>query len=629
MITEQNILNQLSHLANRRSVGDLSCRLDSLKHAAYQYQVSHCVHQHDLPVCDCYGNQRVISVPCGKCYHCRSTLQNEWVTRMYYETKAHKYCYFISLDYKPFKRLQDIPEQLRNAYYMRDRHNFRGSDGYHPTLLRIEHFQMFIKHLRDDARSAGKDFKSLTYYATGELGKRFGRPHFHIVLWSDYPVTLQDVYKAWSTRSGRKHMVSVPIGYHIDFNDLNANGTLSGSAMLDGKKRSARFCFKYVCKYVNKAETANLTRLQMAYDSIQSLKTYYHEFYVKHANSLELTTDRLSDLKMALDVCSGKRISQRLTDVRYPEFHRFMQESYNAHRIDNDDCMIYENYINYEKYPNLPNIEKMFDLSFEEFSRLFRPFTTCSRARGIGSNWLHPDNIQRVVNGNKAFEDCPLGELVMPRYYLRKISEVVQPYRFSTPSGQTTRPHIAFNKGVYEVSMQAFEGVLYRGSLQIDVDCISVDDAKVLSLSRKDFGPGVIKRLDCGRVLVPYYIHEYDAVHFVQFRYNRSTRSYLFDALVSALDVVSGLNSSFHLDYLRYLEVKRRADERSTALNRISDLCKELDNLSTTNLWYADCDGISFEGLLQDANVNAEAERVARQAAYEKEYAQRKHKPNF
>lgn len=168
-------------------------------------------------------------VPCGKCYHCRITKVNEWVTRMVLETMYNKYCYFVTLTYGIRAEHTDV---FAETYPRWSTINQNGVYQNTPLVLRKDHLQKFFKRLR---KNTGIKFK---YFACGEYGHQYGRPHYHVIFWSDEPFSKMDIYRAWSTTDvyGRR----VVIG-NIDFNDLMQNGTIK-----------TRHSFKYVCKYLQK-----------------------------------------------------------------------------------------------------------------------------------------------------------------------------------------------------------------------------------------------------------------------------------------------------------------------------------------------------------------------------------------
>lgn len=93
-------------------------------------------------------------VPCGRCPACRRRKQNEWAFRILEEAKYTKSCYFVTLtyndDFLPF------------------------SDLGVPTLV-PHHLTSFFKNLR-------YDIGSFRYFACGEYGDQFDRPHYHFIL---------------------------------------------------------------------------------------------------------------------------------------------------------------------------------------------------------------------------------------------------------------------------------------------------------------------------------------------------------------------------------------------------------------------------------------------------------------
>lgn len=93
-------------------------------------------------------------VPCGRCPACRRRKQNEWAFRIMEEAKYTKNCYFVTLTYDdeflPFSDLQ-IP------------------------TLKPDHLTTFFKNLR-------YNIGPFRYFACGEYGDQFNRPHYHFIL---------------------------------------------------------------------------------------------------------------------------------------------------------------------------------------------------------------------------------------------------------------------------------------------------------------------------------------------------------------------------------------------------------------------------------------------------------------
>lgn len=181
-------------------------------------------------------------MPCGKCYHCRITHVNEWVTRMRLQSMTYAHTYFITLDIAP-NPIEKI-SQLTHARW----HNINKNHkyGYQPITLDKSIAQNFIKRLR-----RYNNLPTLSYFLVGEYGHTYGRPHYHAILWCDEEITQEMLQKAWTLENKF-------IG-NVDFHDLNTNGTL------DGRKFSkATYSFTYVCKYLQKSWNFDFSNLPTA-----------------------------------------------------------------------------------------------------------------------------------------------------------------------------------------------------------------------------------------------------------------------------------------------------------------------------------------------------------------------------
>ena len=163
-------------------------------------------------------------VPCGKCYHCRITRVNEWVTRMQLQSMQSLHTYFITLTYSTYAPIQILKECDAVVHNYNVDHKMQLS----PLVLNKKHVQNFFKRLRKNTD------KCCQYFCCGEYGDRYARPHYHIILWSDLPFIAQEIQNAWSLNN-------VPIG-NIDFQDMNTEAI------------NITHSFKYVCKYVQKVE---------------------------------------------------------------------------------------------------------------------------------------------------------------------------------------------------------------------------------------------------------------------------------------------------------------------------------------------------------------------------------------
>jgi len=92
-----------------------------------------------------------VMIPCGQCIGCKTDKSNEWAARCYHEARMHKDNCFVTLTYDPI----NIPEG--------------------GTLVKSD-LQKFMKRLRE------KYEHPIRFFACGEYGDAFNRPHYHLLL---------------------------------------------------------------------------------------------------------------------------------------------------------------------------------------------------------------------------------------------------------------------------------------------------------------------------------------------------------------------------------------------------------------------------------------------------------------
>jgi len=110
-----------------------------------------------------------VTVPCGQCVGCRLERSRQWAIRCMHEASLYEDNCFITLTYS-------------NKYLPKDR------------SLDVSHFQKFMKRLR-------KRFgEGIRFFHCGEYGSKYGRPHFHAILFN---FDFSDKY-FWEDRKGFK-----------------------------------------------------------------------------------------------------------------------------------------------------------------------------------------------------------------------------------------------------------------------------------------------------------------------------------------------------------------------------------------------------------------------------------------
>lgn len=105
-----------------------------------------------------YTGAKAFSVPCGQCMACRLSRAQDWSTRLAHEASRHDFNAFLTLTF---------------------------ADDHLPSdwSVRVRDVQLFMKRLR---KSLGD--KPVRFFACGEYGDRYLRPHYHLVLFGhDFP----------------------------------------------------------------------------------------------------------------------------------------------------------------------------------------------------------------------------------------------------------------------------------------------------------------------------------------------------------------------------------------------------------------------------------------------------------
>lgn len=117
-------------------------------------------------------------VPCGYCYVCRQNRLSDWVVRLQHEQQNSICSYFVTLTY--------------NEY------NLPLNDEGDSCLVKRD-LQLWLKRLRK--------LHSVRYYAVGEYGTKYGRAHYHAILFSSTPIAFDTLVHTW--KNGFVHLGNV------------------------------------------------------------------------------------------------------------------------------------------------------------------------------------------------------------------------------------------------------------------------------------------------------------------------------------------------------------------------------------------------------------------------------------
>lgn len=126
-----------------------------------------------------------VNVACGKCQPCLKRRVNQWAFRLIQEDKRSTSAYFITLTYDT----EHVPLTSRCNMTLRkkDLQNFFKRLRYHH-----EKDGIYLSEIKKNNKIERKPIK---YYACGEYGGLFGRPHYHAIIFNAFPDNFE---KAWS-----------------------------------------------------------------------------------------------------------------------------------------------------------------------------------------------------------------------------------------------------------------------------------------------------------------------------------------------------------------------------------------------------------------------------------------------
>ncbi len=304
-------------------------------------------------------------VPCGQCQHCRMTRVNEWVTRMRLQSATYRNTYFITLTISP-----DAPQEVLDTHRsVKTTINSNKRYVNTPIVLDKATPQKFLKRLR-----RYYNLPTLTYFLVGEYGHKYGRPHYHAILWCDEEITLDMLRNAWQL--GGKSIGD--IDYHHIMQDY---GKVTDSTM------NPRHAFTYVCKYLQKQDfdwyKLPTIKLHMWFDyAVSNHATYI----VTKNNKTETYEIQFCNYSVATDSNTWKDL---VPNLELPA---------DAVRVLSDD-----------------------------YIRAYKPFMLCSRTHSIGGRYFESQK-DRFSRGNFELFGVLDKGLVFPSYFLRKTKQVVCPY---------------------------------------------------------------------------------------------------------------------------------------------------------------------------------------------------------
>jgi hypothetical protein len=128
-------------------------------------------------------------VPCGMCRSCRLQKASDWATRCHHEAQLYDKNSFITLTY--------APEHLPSDYSVHKKHlvqfikrlrkslNYKGVYPQYDDAMRLQYYKRYgMCHKPNQVKVEKWIKEKLRFYACGEYGEKFSRPHYHAILFN-------------------------------------------------------------------------------------------------------------------------------------------------------------------------------------------------------------------------------------------------------------------------------------------------------------------------------------------------------------------------------------------------------------------------------------------------------------
>lgn len=227
-----------------------------------------------------------VNVPCGKCENCVKRRRMEWCFRLEYELKRCKTAWFVTFTYEKVKY-----------------------DKYGNASLWPKHLTKFFKRLRLYEKRKEYSYESLynnlndndkiKYYACGEYGEDFGRPHYHAIIFNASQKCIKDAWMNYNVEQTKK-------GEKITGKDKN---WLPGYVFIKkATPESIAYVTKYMDKWRNKKQDwkkqreFNVSSMNVGSGFVTKMTDYYRKNldinYVISDKGIKIPMPRYYRLKM-------------------------------------------------------------------------------------------------------------------------------------------------------------------------------------------------------------------------------------------------------------------------------------------------------------------------------------------
>jgi len=155
--------------------------------------MAQCYSQIDITI----PNGSKVRVNCNKCNFCLQNRKKDWSFRLHWEARRAPTAHFITATYDP-EHVPIMEDEDKMFYMSLDKQHLFS---FHKLLKQEQNRQIRrlskkFKWSRERTQSELKYWK-IRYYAVGEYGTKYHRPHYHSILFGLHPNTLKKLPTLW------------------------------------------------------------------------------------------------------------------------------------------------------------------------------------------------------------------------------------------------------------------------------------------------------------------------------------------------------------------------------------------------------------------------------------------------
>lgn len=257
--------------------------------------------------------EEIFNLPCGKCIGCRLDYAREWANRCMLEAKQYEFNEMLTLTYDeenlPITTTEEVAEGVK----------------IYATLVKKD-VQDFLKRLRQHWLRE-YNWQGIRFYMCGEYGEKFGRPHYHILLFN-FPV--YDKEFLTTNKKGFDQMTSKTI------EKLWGKGRISLCPV------TWETC-SYVARYIMKKQTGNEIAKSMEergqiqeYVCMSRNPGIAKDYFDKHKNEIYLTDEIFLSTNKGIQKVKPSRYFDKLYDL---EDHKRLEEIKKVRVKESEEAM--------------------------------------------------------------------------------------------------------------------------------------------------------------------------------------------------------------------------------------------------------------------------------------------------